>query len=109
VGEEPALAAELQRLIGNGKAASSASAQARTVEALLRAAQDAGDERRRAAAVRAETERKRREEEAALVRSKYLEDLARREPALWSEIDNLIATKHAAGVQRRLDLRPDDN
>lgn len=107
VGEEPALAAELQHLIANPNAAVAASAQARTVEVLLRAAQDAGDERRRAAAVRAEIERKRREEEAALARSKYLEYLARRGPAVWSEIDELIATKQPASYDRAVGLLVD--
>ena len=106
-GDEPALAAELQRLIGNPNAVSSVSPQARTVDALLRAAQEAGDERRRAAAERKEAARKQREHEAAVARSKYLEDLARREPAVWMEIDNLIATKQPTSYDRAVGLLVD--
>lgn len=107
VGEEPALAAELQCLIGNRNPVASVSPHARTVEALLRAARDAGDDRRRAAAERSKAERKRREHEAAAARSKHLEDLARREPAVWAEIDNLIATKQPASYDRAVRLLVD--
>ncbi len=106
-GDEPALAAEVQRLIGNQNAAASASSGTRTVEALLRAAQEAGDERRRAEAARAEAEKKRRDDEAALARAKYLDDLVRREPAVWAEIEALIATKQPASYDRAVGLLVD--
>jgi hypothetical protein len=106
-GDEPALAAELQRLIGNQNAAASASPRTRTVEALLRAAQDAGDERRRIEAARAEAEKRQRDEEEALARSKYLGDLARKEPAVWAQIDALIATKQPASYDRAVGLLVD--
>lgn len=43
----------------------------------------------------------RREREAARARSKYLGDLARREPAVWKEIHDLIATKKPASYAAR--------
>ncbi len=103
--EEPALAAELQRLIENRNVAEPRTA--RTVGTLLRAARDAGDERRRIAAARAEIEKTRREREAASARSKYLDDLARKEPAVWKEIDGLIATKQPASYDRAVGLLVD--
>src|SRR6266498_2695662 len=84
--EEPSLAAELQHLIGNRNVAVAASRTPRTAGTLLKAARDAADEQRRAEATRAEIKKRRHEHEAALARSKYLGDLARREPAVWEEI-----------------------
>ena len=104
--EEPALAAELQRLISSPGTAISAST-ARTAGSLLSAAAAARDERRRAAAARAEIERKRREEEAALARSEYLRDLAQRESAVWKQIGALIATKQPASYDRAAELLVD--
>jgi hypothetical protein len=104
--EEPALAAELQRMIsGPGMAISHSTA--RTVGSLLEAAEAAGDQRRREAAAREERERKRRAEEAALARSKYLRDLAQREPAVWKQIGELIATKQPASYDRAIELLVD--
>ena len=105
--EEPALAAKLQRLIGNQSSAVEASPNPRTAGALLRAAQKAADERRRAEAERTETEKARREQEAALARSKYLGDLATRVPAVWKEIDSLIATKQPGSYDRAVGLLVD--
>ncbi|HEY0372860.1 MAG TPA: hypothetical protein VGD79_12705, partial [Thermoanaerobaculia bacterium] len=105
-GEEPALAAEVERLISSPGMAISNSTT-RTVGSLLEAAEAAGDQRRRDAAARAEMERKRREEEAALARSKYLHDLALRAPAVWTQIGALIATKQPASYDRAVDLLVD--
>ena len=95
---------ELQRLIGTGNVASSASPRARTAGALLRAAEDAREDRRRAKEARAEAEKKRRERKAASERSEYLDDLATREPAVWSEIARLIATKSPLSYDRAVVL-----
>lgn len=105
--EEPALAAELRRAIDKRASAVVASAIPRTVGALLRAAHEAGDERRRAEAARTAIEKARLEHEAALARSKYLGDLARREPAVWKEIRGLIATKQPASYDRAVALLGD--
>jgi hypothetical protein len=105
--EDPALAVELQRLIGNPNGVVGAPNTARTAGQLLSAAGEAADRRRRAEAARHEIEKARREHEAALARSKYLGDLARREPALWEEIDSLIATKKPASYDRAVVLLVD--
>jgi len=104
--EEPALAAELQRLIGN-RNVEAASSTARTADTLLSAARDAADERRRAEATRAEIKKRRRELQAALARTKYLGDLAGREAAVWKEIDGLIATRQPASYDRAIGLLVD--
>lgn len=105
--EDPALATEVQRLIGHRNDAITTSRPARAVGALLRAAEAACDERRRAAAARAEVERTRRKHEAASARSKYLEDLAASDPAVWNEIQSLIATKQPASYDRTVVLLVD--
>jgi hypothetical protein len=104
--EEPVLAAELQRLIG-GRNVTAGSGAPRTVGELLHAGREAADERERAEAARAEAERKRRQEEEAAARSKYLGELARREPAVWREIADLIATKQPASYDRAVGLLVD--
>jgi hypothetical protein len=103
IAEEPAVAAELQRLIG-GRNSAVTSREERSVSALLRTAQELGDERRRAKAARAEAERERREAERAAARAKYLGELAGREPAVWTEIANLIVTKQPASYDRAVGL-----
>jgi len=106
IAEEPAVAAELRRLIG-GRNAAVPSGEARTVSSLLSAAQELGDERLRAKAARAEAERERREAERAAARSRYLGELVEREPAVWTEIATLIATKQPASYDRAVGLLVD--
>ena len=104
--EEPALAMELQRRIDQRDSATPSS-ERRTAGALLVAAQGAREERERAEAARAEAKRKQHEREAAAKRSQYLEDLARKEPAVWTEIENLIATKQPEKYDRAVGLLVD--
>jgi hypothetical protein len=104
--EEPALAAELQRLIARPGMALS-NIPPRTVGSLLDAADKAGDQRRRDAAVRAEIEKRRREEKEALARSQHLRELAQQEPAVWKEIRALVATKKPASYDRAVELLVD--
>jgi hypothetical protein len=106
IAEEPAVGVELQRRIV-GRNSAVASREPRAGSTLLRMAQELGDERRRAAAARAEAERERREAESAAARSKYLGELIRKEPAVWREIANLIATKHPASYDRAVGLLVD--
>lgn len=105
--DEPALATELQRLVAGRNVAVPASGEARTAGALRRAAQQAGNERRRAETARAEAERKRREDEKAAARSRYLTALAGREPAVWTEIETLIATKKPGDYDHAVSLLVD--
>jgi hypothetical protein len=106
IAEEPAVAAELQRLIG-GRNSAVPSRGTRPVAELLRTAQELGDERRHAEAARAKAERERREAERAAARAKYLGELIGREPAVWTEIANLIATKQPASYDRAVGLLVD--
>jgi hypothetical protein len=105
--EEPALATELQRLIGQRDAAATPSSERRTAGALLSAAEEAREKRRSAEAARAAAKRTQRKREAAEARSKNLEDLARKEPAVWTEIDHLISTKQPASYDRAIGLLVD--
>jgi hypothetical protein len=107
IAEEPAVAAELQRLMIGGRNSAVSSREARSVSALLRTAQELGDERRRATAARAKAEKERRDAERAAARAKYLGELAGREPAVWTEIANLIATKQPASYDRAVGLLVD--
>jgi hypothetical protein len=106
IAEQPAVAAELQRLIG-GRNSAVRSRGTRSVSALLHIAQELGDERRRVEAARTKAERERREAERAAARSKYLGELAGREPAVWTEIANLVATKQPASYDRAVGLLVD--
>ena len=86
--EEPALVGEVQHLIVNPIGALASPTSARTAGSLLRAAEELANERNRAHEEQARMEKATREREAALARSKYLDNLARREPAVWKEIED---------------------
>ena len=105
--EDPALVAEIQRVIGNRHDMFAPSRSRRTAGELLEAAQRAADDRRRADAERARIEKSRREHEAAVARSKHLAEIAKKEPAVWAEIANLIATKQPASYDRAVRLLVD--
>jgi hypothetical protein len=68
-------------------------AESRTVAELLRQAEKTAEERRRVAAENAAREKLRREREAAIARVQHLDALAGREPAIWKEVECLIASK----------------
>jgi hypothetical protein len=105
--EDPALIVELQRLAGNRHGAVAASRNPRTAGALLQAAQRARDDRRRDESERARIEKSRREHQAALARAKYLVEITNKEPAVWEEIESLIATKQPASYDRAVGLLVD--
>jgi hypothetical protein len=93
---EVALAGELfqrmrRELAGND--AGRAPPRRRTVAGLLRAAEHVAEGRRRAEGERAAKEEARRDREAAAARVKYLDKLLGREPALWTQIAELVATR----------------
>ncbi len=81
--------------------------QRRTVAQLLAARDALVKEKNRKAAEQAARERARREREQAEARAKYLDDLARREPATWREVDDLIATKRPKDYDRAVTLLVD--
>ncbi len=65
----------------------------RTVGELRQAAEARAEKRRQAEAKRQAEQAERRKREAAIARAKHLDEIAGREPKLWAQIDNLIATK----------------
>lgn len=82
-------------------------AERRTVAHLLAARAVLVKEKNRKAAERAARERARREREQAESRAKYLDGLARREPATWREVEELIATKRPKDYDRAVTLLVD--
>jgi hypothetical protein len=104
--EEPALPAELQRLIMSPGVVRPETG-ARTAGSLLSAAEETTTQRRQAAAASAERARKRREEEAARARAEYLQKVAQRQPSVWKEIRDLVAMKQPASYDLAVGLLVD--
>jgi hypothetical protein len=81
----------------------------RTVGGLLHSAEVHAEEHRQLAAKKPAEEKARREGEAAILRAKYLDKIAGREPELWNEVENLISTKqpksYDSAVELLVDLR----
>jgi len=81
----------------------------RTAGELLATAADLRAERERRDAEQRERERIRRERSAAAVRQRHLDTLASDQPAVWKQVDELIATKkpreYDTAVQLLVDLR----
>ncbi len=78
---------------GSGNQQIAEKSERRTVGEILQAAGEHAEERRRAAAKKAAEEKARREREAAESRAKYLDEIAKLEPNLWTQVENLISTK----------------
>jgi len=74
---------------GIGSSADAAVAP-RTVGTLLRAAKEYAEERQRMETEKRAKAKARREQQAAIVRARYLDELAEREVQLWTEVDTLI-------------------
>ncbi len=76
---------------------------------LLREAERRAAERRRIAAKKTAREKARREREAAIARAKHLDELAAREPAIWRQMESLIAARqpkrYDQAVKLLVDLR----
>jgi hypothetical protein len=110
-GEEPALAMELtRRFIKEEDRKSRGEAEEvkrRTVGELLHAAEERTEKRRELAAQKAAAEKARHEKEAAIARTKHLDKIAEKEPELWSQIENLIATKQPKSYDRAVELLVD--
>ena len=81
----------------------------RTVGELLSTTEEHVEQQRRLAAQKAAEEKARHEREAAISRAKHLDEIAGREPKLWNEVENLIATKQPKSydhaVKLLIDLR----
>jgi hypothetical protein len=106
-----AVAAELmQRLLAERSTGSTMRhAGGRTVGEILRAAAAYTKERELIEAEQRAQEKARRDREAAIAREKYLDSLKGREPGLWAEIADLVATRqpkcYDRAVKILLDLR----
>jgi hypothetical protein len=74
---------------------------------LLVAAGNRKEERRRDNAERAAREKTQRERLEALARTRYLRNLAKREPAAWRQVDDLIATRRPAEYDQAVKLLAD--
>jgi hypothetical protein len=82
-------------------------AERRTVAALLRASEQAAEERKRIAAEKAAREKAERERVAARARAAHLEQLAGKEPVLWKKVDSLIAMKQPKSYEQAMELLAD--
>jgi hypothetical protein len=82
-------------------------AERRTVAALLRAGEQAAEERKRIAAEKAAREKAERERAAVRARATHLEQLAGKEPVLWKKVDSLIATKQPKSYEQAVELLAD--
>jgi len=110
-GEEPALAMELMRRFieerdkkSRGKAEE---VKRRTVGELLQAAEERTEKRRELAAKKAAEEKARRAREAEIARKEHLDTIAEKEPELWNQVENLIATKLPKSYDRSVELLVD--
>ncbi|MGH8480762.1 MAG: hypothetical protein ACREXK_14675 [Gammaproteobacteria bacterium] len=105
-GDELPLRAELLRRFRSTRP-EVATTKPRTVAELFSAAGRRTEERRRKEAARVAREKARREREEAAARERFLDDLARREPATWKQVDALIATKKPADYDEAVRLLGD--
>lgn len=110
-GEDAALGAEIRARFNHSRVESSPAPEVpcRTVGELLAAAEAFRSKRQRKEARRAAEEKDRAERLAAIARQKHLDALKGREPELWAEVEQLVATKLAKSydlaVQHLVDLR----
>ena len=110
-GEEVALAMELmRRFIDEGDKRSRGEAEEikrRTVGELLHTAEDLTEKRRKLAAKKAAEEKARRVREAEIARGKHLDKIAEKEPELWNQIEDLIATRQPKSYDLTVELLVD--
>jgi hypothetical protein len=110
-GEDAVLGAELRSRFNRSRADSSPVPEVarRTVGALLAAAKALRERHQREEARNAAEEKMRTENLAAIARQKHLDALAGREPELWTQVEELVATKlpksYDLAVQHLVDLR----
>jgi hypothetical protein len=110
--EDNALRAELAKLFREATAPARGQGRApdagrRTVAQLLTARDALVQKKSRKAAEKADRDQARRDRELAEARTQYLDELARREPASWLEVEQLIATKRPKDYDRAVALLVD--
>lgn len=106
-GEPLDLGAERLRRAGAGATRGTTAPGARTVEALLAAADERTAARRRQEAEREAAERARQEREEAAARATYLDSLVGREEELWREVEALIEMARPKEYDRAVQLLRD--
>jgi len=110
-GEDAVLGAELRSRFNRRRADSSPVPEVprRRVGELLAAAKAFRERRQREEARKAAEEKTRQEHLAAIARQKHLDALAGQEPELWTQVEELVATKlpksYELAVQHLVDLR----
>jgi hypothetical protein len=106
-----ALASELvqrmRRERKGGQGAGDTLGKRRTVAELLHAGEQAAEERTRIAAEKAAREKEQRERAAAHARAQHLDQLAGKEPTLWTQVERLIAAKQPKSYDQALELLAD--
>jgi len=107
-GKAPSLTTELFRRFikesRKGDREIAEKSQGRTVGELLHAAEERAEEQRRLTARKAAEEKAKRDREAVMARVKYLQEIAGREPRVWKQVEDLIATKHPKNYDQAVKL-----
>jgi len=109
-GRNPQIGAILRRRFHASAAASmkqEAGHARRRVSELIRATEVLAETRRQKEAREREEKRAREEAKAAKARSAYLADLAKRQPAVWSKVETLIASKQPRKYDEAVSLLQD--
>jgi hypothetical protein len=107
---EAAVANELVRRMkreGGREAAEEGESTRRTAGELLRTAERLAAERRRSETETAARENARRDRAAAAARARHLNLLSGREPSLWRQVDELIATRRPTSYDEAVNLLVD--
>jgi hypothetical protein len=82
-------------------------AKRRTVAELVGDAEEAAEERRRLVAQKAARDKARRQRKAAIARDRHLDELVGKEPALWRQVEGLIATRQPKAYDQAVALLVD--
>ena len=97
----------MHRELGTDGSSAAFQKQRRTVAELLASGEQIAEERRSVAEERAARDQAKREREVAKARKKRLDALSGKEPALWDEVERLIAAKQQKSCDRAIALLRD--
>ena len=109
-GQDPHLGAELLQQYRSGiggKHDGGTDIPPRTVMELIAEAETHAAERKRRMAEKKAKEKARKAREKAVIREKYLNELAKREDQVWKQVDELIGTKHPSDYDSAVQLLVD--
>jgi hypothetical protein len=108
LGDDSHVRAELQRSFQQGpRGRHVGGGEHLRVGDLLAAAETWKEQQRRYTLERGEREKAQRERLEALARERYLRNLAKREPAVWRQVETLIATRRPANYEQAAKLLAD--